>query len=208
LLVSAVTVGFGLARGHNRAVLQAIKPHRIADFITVRPVKEPVGSELWVTGHVAGGPCPSGITIYYSDAANVLRVLGSVPPGDISFVGNIPVNAALGPGMILALRGVPDPHNPGRCHAGRGAQAPFTVTNGPGIYGFVPRSGPVGTSVQIMGFRFSEATKVKFNGVPAVFKVASESRIIATVPTGATTGQIKILTPYGKAKSRPNFVVT
>jgi uncharacterized protein (TIGR03437 family) len=87
------------------------------------------------------------------------------------------------------------------------AQAPFTVTNGPGIFGFVPRSGPVGTEVTITGARFTGATKVKFNGTQAVFTVDSDTQITATVPLGATTGQIKIVTPAGKAKSGPNFRV-
>jgi hypothetical protein len=83
----------------------------------------------------------------------------------------------------------------------------FTVT--PAITGFNPTSGPVGTSVTIIGIGFTGATNVKFNGVSAtLFTVNSDTKVTAIVPTGATTGPISITTPRGTAKSGTNFTVT
>jgi uncharacterized protein (TIGR03437 family) len=38
------------------------------------------------------------------------------------------------------------------------------------------------------------ATRVTFNGTAATFKVVSSSEITTTVPTGATTGKVKVVT--------------
>jgi hypothetical protein len=54
------------------------------------------------------------------------------------------------------------------------------------------------------------ATSVSFNNVNATtFKVnPAGTRITVTVPTGATTGPIKVTTPSGTATSATNFTVT
>ena len=59
----------------------------------------------------------------------------------------------------------------------------------------------------IYGQRFTGATDVRFNGVSASFSVASDTRITATVPAGATTGPIAVTGPGGTATSATNFTV-
>ena len=49
---------------------------------------------------------------------------------------------------------------------------------------------------------------VKFNGKAATFKVVSDTEITATVPSGATTGKVSVVTPSGTLNSNPQFVVT
>ncbi|MDP9235465.1 MAG: IPT/TIG domain-containing protein, partial [Actinomycetota bacterium] len=78
----------------------------------------------------------------------------------------------------------------------------------PTITGFTPTSGPVGTSVTITGTNFTGATVVKFNGLAASFTVNSATQITATVPSGATTGPIKVKNAVGAATSSTNFTVT
>jgi hypothetical protein len=78
----------------------------------------------------------------------------------------------------------------------------------PKIKSFTPTSGPVGTLVSLTGTAFTGATKVQFNGVNAAFTVDSYKTITATVPAGATTGYITVVTPGGKAKSKMVFTVT
>ncbi|MGQ9677551.1 MAG: S8 family serine peptidase, partial [Chloroflexota bacterium] len=70
-----------------------------------------------------------------------------------------------------------------------------------------PPGGLEGTSVTIYGQRFTGATDVRFNGVSASFSVASDTRITATVPAGATTGPIAVTGPGGTATSATNFTV-
>jgi len=79
----------------------------------------------------------------------------------------------------------------------------------PSITSFSPSSGPVGTSVTITGNNFTGATKVTFGGVKATsFTVVSDTKITATVPPGAVTGQIKVTTAGGTATSSSSFTVT
>jgi uncharacterized repeat protein (TIGR03803 family) len=68
-------------------------------------------------------------------------------------------------------------------------------------------SGKVGAAVDILGTSLIGATSVTFNGVAAVFKVASSSEITTTVPTGATTGLVEVVTPGGTLISNVPFRV-
>ena len=83
---------------------------------------------------------------------------------------------------------------------------PFRVT--PQIISFSPPSGPVGTTVTITGVSLTQTTGVTFGGVSATFTVNSDTQVTATVPTGAVTGPIVVVTPGGNARSATNFTVT
>jgi hypothetical protein len=61
--------------------------------------------------------------------------------------------------------------------------------------------------VTINGINFGGATEVTFNFVPSTF-TAFGSQIRATVPTGATTGRIRVTTPGGSATSSGDFIVS
>jgi uncharacterized protein (TIGR03437 family) len=71
----------------------------------------------------------------------------------------------------------------------------------------LPTSGKVGAAVKILGTDLTGATSVTFNGVAATFKVASSSEITTTVPSGATTGTVKVVTPSGTLSSNVSFRV-
>ena len=78
----------------------------------------------------------------------------------------------------------------------------------PAITSFSPSIGQVGTPVSISGGGFAGATEVTFGGVAAGnFTVVSPSLIQATVPPGAVTGKIGVVTPNGSAKSPKRFTV-
>jgi uncharacterized repeat protein (TIGR03803 family) len=81
----------------------------------------------------------------------------------------------------------------------------FDVT--PTTTSFSPPSGPVGTLVTINGTGLTQTTKVTFNGKSASFTVVSDIEVTATVPTGATTGKIKVTTNGGSATSTTSFTV-
>jgi uncharacterized protein (TIGR03437 family) len=65
----------------------------------------------------------------------------------------------------------------------------------------------VGSPVKILGSDLTGATSVTFNGVQAVFAVVSAREISTTVPTGATTGQVEVVTPSGALVSNVGFAV-
>jgi hypothetical protein len=86
----------------------------------------------------------------------------------------------------------------------------FTVPGtGPSITGLSPSSGPVGTSVTIAGTNF-DATQgtstVTFNGTAATATGWSPTSIVATVPSGATSGSV-VVTVGGTASSGFSFTV-
>ncbi len=71
----------------------------------------------------------------------------------------------------------------------------------------LPTSGKVGDTIQILGTNLTGATAVSFNGVSAAFTVVSATQITATVPTGATTGKVQVVTPARTLKSNVAFRV-
>jgi hypothetical protein len=80
-----------------------------------------------------------------------------------------------------------------------------------GLYPFVetqPISGKVGAAVEILGISLTGATSITFNGTAATFHVVSSSEITTTVPTGATSGKVKMVTPHRRLTSNANFRVT
>ena len=68
-------------------------------------------------------------------------------------------------------------------------------------------SGNVGKTVEILGQGFTGTTSVSFNGAPATFKVVSATYLTATVPSGATTGFVTVVTPSGTLTSNKKFQV-
>jgi tripartite motif-containing protein 71 len=78
----------------------------------------------------------------------------------------------------------------------------------PAISSFSPTSGPVSTSVTVIGSNFMGVSAVAFNGVNANYNLQSSTSIIATVPAGATTGKISVTNSAGTVTSKQNFTVT
>ena len=70
-----------------------------------------------------------------------------------------------------------------------------------------PTSGNVGAAVKILGTNLTGATSVSFNGTAAVFTVVSPSLITTTVPAGASSGKVQVVTPSGTLSSNASFRV-
>lgn len=71
----------------------------------------------------------------------------------------------------------------------------------------LPTSGQVGQQIRILGSNLTGATSVTFNGVSAAFTVTGSTYITATVPAGATSGRVLVVTPRGTFRSRLLFRV-
>jgi hypothetical protein len=100
----------------------------------------------------------------------------------------------------------------GATNAGGGKTWDGTIYNfSMGLAPFVqpnPTFGKAGGEARILGNNLTGATSVTFNGVPATsFTVASPTEIIATVPSGATSGAIQVATPSGTLNSNIAFQV-
>ena len=133
---------------------------------------------------------PSGtLTTLYSfcaqtkctDGANPYAALVQATNGD--FYGTTEYGGAANVGVVFRLSA---------------GLRPFVKTH--------PTAGQAGAAVQILGTNLTGATSVMFNGTAAVFKVASSSLITTTVPAGATTGTVQVVTP-GRALSNVPFRV-
>jgi uncharacterized repeat protein (TIGR03803 family) len=70
----------------------------------------------------------------------------------------------------------------------------------------LPTSGNVGKKVTILGNNLTGTTSVTFNGTEATFK-ASSTYIMTTVPTGATSGRVEVVTPKKTLRSHVPFRV-
>jgi len=77
--------------------------------------------------------------------------------------------------------------------------APFVMT--------LLTAGEVGERVEILGTNLSGSTSVTFNGTAASFSVISKSLIVATIPAGASSGEIQVITPAGKLSSKSAYIV-
>jgi autotransporter-associated beta strand protein len=111
-----------------------------------------------------------------------------------SITATVPSGASTGPITVVRV--------------GTATSSNFTVIPAPTITSFTPTSGAIGTSVTINGSNFTGATAVRFNSTPAVtYGVVNSNQIVATVPVGATTGTIQVVTSGGTATSGSNFIV-
>jgi len=95
---------------------------------------------------------------------------------------------------------------PPPCIDGCGTVYQLTVGLGPFV-ATQPTFGPGGAAVTILGTDLTGATSITFNGTPAVFTVVRASEITTTVPVGATTGTVQVVTPGGTLSSNGPFRV-
>ena len=157
-------------------------PPRLSGF---SPTNGIVGSSVVITGANFAGVS----SVLFNTGASSFNVTAS---NLISAV--VPIDATTGPLTVSAPGGVIISTNSFRVQLH--------------ITGFSFTLGPVGTLVTIFGASFFNVTNVSFNASAATFTVISPEEIRATVPTGATTGPIRVSTPDGTAVSATNFYVT
>jgi uncharacterized repeat protein (TIGR03803 family) len=67
--------------------------------------------------------------------------------------------------------------------------------------------GKVGAPVIILGYNLTGTSSVTFNGTTATFTVVSNTEIKTTVPAGATTGTVQVVTPSGTLSSNVPYQV-
>lgn len=90
-------------------------------------------------------------------------------------------------------------HNQGTVFSLNVGLGPFVKTN--------LLAGKLGSEIEILGTDLTGATSVTFNGTPATFTVVSPSEITSNVPSGATTGRVKVSTPSGTLISNLPFAI-
>ena len=71
----------------------------------------------------------------------------------------------------------------------------------------VSSAGRVGSTIAILGQGFTGTTSVSFHGINAAFTVKASTYLTAIVPSGATTGFVRVTTPSGTLTSNKKFRV-
>lgn len=161
--------------------------------ITSQPVSQTVsaGSPVSLTIAASGFPAPSfqwyrgGVTI--PAATNAVLTLLSVSPTD---AGSYHATASNQLGLATS------------------ATATLTVLQPPSLSSVAPSTGSPGTKVILRGTGLTSTTSVLFNGTPAQFGILSSTQISATVPSGAGSGPVTVVTPDGNLVSTSPFIVT
>ncbi|MFO1499466.1 MAG: IPT/TIG domain-containing protein [Verrucomicrobiota bacterium] len=106
----------------------------------------------------------------------------------------VPAEAASGPISLIGPAGIV------------GAPGGFVVQ--PNITGFTPASGASGTAVTIAGTGFGGLTKVQFGDRDATsFQSLSRTQLVVSVPAGAATGPITVVTASGTSRSAQPFII-
>ncbi|HET8890004.1 MAG TPA: IPT/TIG domain-containing protein [Candidatus Angelobacter sp.] len=153
-------------------------------FSPFSPIFGPVGTGVTITGFTGA------TTVSFNGVAATFT---EGPPGTITTT--VPAGATTGPITVTTPGSGP-----------LVTTTRFTVT--PTITSFAPPVGAAGTGVTITGTNFIGATDVRFNGTGTTFTVSNSGAITATVPFGASTGRITVITLDGTATSAANFTVT
>ena len=115
-------------------------------------------------------------------------------------------DGAGGTGVVQATNGLFYGVTIGGGASGDGTLFALSVGLGPFVK-LLTISGKVGSTIQILGYNLTGATSVTFSGLAAAFTVVSATQITATVPTGATSGRVEVVTPNRTLKSNTRFVV-
>jgi hypothetical protein len=177
-----VTVGSVASNGVNFSV--------IPNIASISPISGAVGTPVTITGTGFSAAQGASSVSFNGTAAtptswSATSIVAPVPAGTVS--GNV----------VVTVGGVASNNF-----------VPFTVF--PNITSLNPSSGPVGTSFTINGSNFGATrgfSSITFNTIPVSPTSWSDTSIVASVPTGATTGNV-VVTVGSFASNGVSFTVT
>lgn len=176
---------------HGRSAL-ILDPQTVGIAPTIagfNPTNGPVGTVVIVRGTKLDGTT----AVQFNRVSAATFTINSAT----NLSATVPAGATTGPISVVTSAGIATSANS------------FTVLRGPAILDFTPKSGNIGTVVQLIGVNFDGTTSISFGGVATTtFTMNSPSQVTVTVPTGAVTGRIKLTTPVGMATSSDSFSVT
>jgi uncharacterized repeat protein (TIGR03803 family) len=147
-------------------------------------------------------------TTYTGEASNSGTIFKITPSGTLTTLQDLVCTSGCFPyaGLLQDTNG----NFYGTTTGGGANESGVIFTLSVGLHPFIetrPTSGKIGATVKILGTDLTGTTSVTFNGTTAEFTVFSSSEIAATVPTGATTGKVQVVTPRGTLTSNVKFRV-
>lgn len=207
-IVDSFTITFVVPVGATSGQITVENPSGKANggrFIVVPPLPQPptitsfspISDSVGYTVTILGTNFDNVTLVTLNGQSVVFNVIDSIT---IEFT--VPVGAASG------LISVTNPDGSAT------SSTPFTVLmpyvpTPPIINSFSPSSGPIGTTVTVVGNNFSSATSLSLNGNTSIpFTIVNNNTITFVVPNGATSGLISITNPDGTATSTTSYVVT
>ena len=156
------------------------------------PTSAPIDTIVTITGTNFSATASSDTVQFNGTAATISSA------STTQLVVTVPWGSTTGPICVQVSSGTAG------CSSSNFTLQPPTITS------FTPTSGLTGTSVTITGTNFSTTpnyTLVSFNGKNATINSVTSTQLVATVPTGATTGPIYVYVAALTAMSSSNFTV-
>jgi hypothetical protein len=155
-----------------------------------------------------GSPVAS-VRVHNGLAGSEYRAAFTDAAGTFTLVGLSDANYTIGavkPGFIFA----PAFANPITLAAGNVSNllikaAPYGM---PLITGFTPKIGGVGSVLNVNGFNFGSVSEVEMGRLAASYSLASPTQLFVTVPQGAITAPIRLISAAGIDTSVEAFAVT
>ena len=195
--ITARTTALAIALGLVAVLVTALPAFAVTPTVTaVAPTSGVRGTPVTITGTDFNNANATSVTI--NGAAATFIIVSAT-----SITTSVPCAATTGLGDIRVT-------NPSGTSTNTAADD-FTVTasGAPTVTSFSPNAGTAGvTPVTITGTNFCGATSVRFNATTqAVLTVNSPTQITATVPAGATTGKVSVVTLAGTGISAADFTV-
>jgi len=191
------TIPYGAASGFLTVATPAGQARSSAAFQVSSPA--PIVDALVPAIGAPGAP----ILILGANFANATKVTfnGTVAnfavTADTQIAATVPAAATTGPLVVTTAKGSST------------NLAAFTVTRAPVITNFYPAVAAAGASVTIEGINFSNVSGISFNGRSAAgFGTPAPGQITAVVPSGATSGFIRVTNSFGTGVSAAAFTVT
>ena len=80
-------------------------------------------------------------------------------------------------------------------------------TTPPAITDFTPKTGQIGTQVNLTGTNLKDVTSIKIGGVEANVTRVNRTLVLAEITKDNLSGEIEVTTPYGTAKAEGIFTV-
>jgi hypothetical protein len=166
------------------------------------PTQTPTGQAQILQMDPTEGPPGTRIELHGTGLANITQVtMGGkdalhISHSDTKLVVWVPTGAVTATIQVETSQGTIS------------SPAPFTVdAAAPALWTFSPSSGAVHSSVTLYGSNLNTIKHVTIGGAEAPFKVASENRIQATVPSGAVSGKVAVASDTAKAEATGLFTV-
>ena len=169
---------------------------------SIAPARAPVGATIVLNGSGLTGTT----TITFPKSPTNLTNNNLVTTGfTVNAAGTQITGIVVPAGAVTGLLNVQTPRGPSN-------EVRFELQTAAVLFSLTPNTGPVGTSITIQGSNTSSqlegVTGVSFNGTPAtVFSTGNGLTATATVPAGATSGNVIVTTAAGPSNGLA-FTVT